>query len=170
MVSGGTGAGRKLQERGDMEKIRIGHRDHPKHLVDAWSVCETLRRFGFRPEEMAVGYGPVSGVGEDVLFVTLSTDDTEFVTAAATVEGGPRTEEEALGGWAELWEDVMHATDEQLAVALSKSVSGEYARVVRLAAELAARSIRMPFLNPEEASPLVLVIPQAVVMTKGGDA
>lgn len=143
--------------------------DHPKHLMDAWSVCETLRRLGFRPDQMSVGFGPLTGVGERVLSVTLEAEEIEFVTAAAVAPDGLENSE-VLRGWEALWQDVMSATDEELAVAMSRTVSGDYARVVRLAAEVVARGITLPFLSPESTSPLVLVVPHASVLSRGGSA
>lgn len=36
---------------------------HPRHLVDAWAMCEILRRLGFRNEDTAVSWGTVFGQG-----------------------------------------------------------------------------------------------------------
>jgi hypothetical protein len=138
----------------------------PQYLLDGWSVCETLRRFGFSQEEMTIGFGPLTGVGDDVLHICLNTQGVEFIAAAAVVPG--QKKESVLAEWDSIWKLIIDATDEDLSLALAKSLMGDYRRVVMLAAELTARGIILPALPEAEQSSLALTAGRAIVFSSPG--
>lgn len=137
-----------------------------QYILDGWSVCETLRRFGFDQEEMTVGFGPLTGIGDDVLYIRLHTQGVEFIAAAAVVPG--QTKESVLAEWDPIWKTIIDSTDEDLSLALAKSLMGDYRRVVMLAAELMARGIILPALPEAEQSSLALAAGRAFVFSSPG--
>lgn len=139
---------------------------HPKHLVDAWALCETLRRLGFRSEEMSVGWGPVVGSGDDVLHAVVSHGGVKMVICVSRVSAD--SPKEALAGWEELWEDVVKSGEDDLAILLARSSMGELPRVVALVAELARQGIGIP--SSAGRGPLTLLAGPAVSLSKGGKA
>ena len=138
----------------------------PQYLLDGWSVCEALRRFGFSQEEMTVGFGEVAGVGDEVLYVRLQSQGIEFFACAARVPGGEK--ESILSEWTNIWESIEVADDDEMAIALARSLMGNYSRVIMLAAELISRGMNLPSLPSAEQGPLSMVGTRAISMSPGG--
>jgi len=152
------------------KKVSPGVRDltkHKQHLVDAWATCEILRRLGFRNDEMAVSWGPVPGQGDEVLFAVVTSRGIRMVIGISIVPAA--SQEEALSGWKELWEDVVAAGEDDLSVLLSRSAMGETVRVVALASELARQGLGIPNY-PALERPLTILAGPAVSLAQGGKA
>jgi hypothetical protein len=140
---------------------------HPKHLVDAWATCEILRRLGFRSEETAVSWGPVTGQGDDILFAVVTSGGVKMVICIAKVPSD--SPQAALAGWEDLWKDVVEAGEDDLAILLARSSMGELPRVVALIAELARQGLGIP-AAPGRKGPLTLLVGPAVNLSQGGKA
>lgn len=140
---------------------------HPKHLVDAWAMCETLRRLGFPNEAVAIGWGSVGGQGDDVLFANVTSGGVKMTVCIARFSADSAVE--ALKGWEELWQDVINAGEDELAVLLARSAMGEYPKLVALVAELARQGIGIP-AAPGRRGPLTLMAGPAVNLTQGGES
>lgn len=137
---------------------------HPKHLVDAWSMCETLRRLGFSMEkDMYVGWGTVVGQGDDVVYIVLEHGGVNMKICASRFTAASK--EEALAGWDVLMEDLMRAGDDDLAILYARSVMGETLRVVALASELVRQGFKI-----RGASALTIMAGPAVTLSPGGES
>lgn len=152
------------------KRVRPGMGDlerHPRHLISAWAMCETLRRLGFPSEAVAVSWGPVTGQGDDVVFANIMSKGVTMTVCIARHPAASAAE--ALAGWEELWADVVSSGEDDLAVLLARSPMGEYSRVVALVAELARQGIGIP-AAPGSRAPLTLLVGPAVNLTQGGRA
>lgn len=118
---------------------------HPKHLVEAWAMCETLRRLGFPIESMAVHYGDVEGYGDGMIYIRLQRrDKAATMSVCVAKEPGFETREQALAGWDDMWKDIIDAGEDDLSVLLARSTAGDYRRLVALVAELARQGFGIP--------------------------
>jgi len=124
---------------------------HPKPLLDAWGMCETLRRLGFPPDSLAVGWGTVPGQGDDVLHVRIERGGKSMTVCVARVSAD--SPEEAMRGWSELWEDVMKAGEDELCVALARSSMGDYLKLVALVRELERQEMGIPAMRAPTSPP-----------------
>lgn len=132
---------------------------HPSHLLDAWGLCETLRRLGFEPGQISVGWGSVTGQGDNVVYAHIKTDTVGMTVCVSRLEAD--SAEEALQGWEDLWKDVMLAGEDELTVALSRSAMGDYRRVVALVAEISRHGIKLPGVRLNQESLTMLAGPIA---------
>lgn len=139
---------------------------HPPHLVDTWSLCEVLRRLGFRSQDMTAKYGALPGQGE-VFYVELLVGDLSFLACSARLEGRTASAEQAFRGWDDLWRDVEEAGEDDLSILLARSAMGEMSRVVALVVELSARGFKIPATAQREGI-LSLLAPPPTVLSQGG--
>lgn len=115
---------------------------HPQHLVDAWAMCEVLRRLGFPSGDVAVCWGAVVGQGDDVVFAHVTSGGVKMKICIARFPA--HSAASALAGWEDLWADVVAAGEDDLSVLLARSSMGDLPRVVSLVAELARQGIDIP--------------------------
>jgi hypothetical protein len=149
---------------------RVGHGvaslfQHPRHLVDAWAMCETLRRLGFSSDDVAIGWGSVTGHGDNIVYAALTSGQVRMIVCVTRFDADNAVK--ALEGWTELWEDVVKAGEDDLSVLLSRSSLGEYSRLVALIAEIARQGIGIP-AAPGVHGPLTLLAGPSVSLTQGG--
>ncbi len=140
---------------------------HPKHLLDAWAMCETLRRLGFPSDEVAIGWGPVLSQGDDIVFANLTSGGVKMTICITRFHADSAAQ--ALAGWEDLWNDVVQSGEDDLAILLARSTIGELPMVVGIIAELARQGIGIP-AAPGRRGPLTLLVGPAVNLTQGGTA
>jgi hypothetical protein len=140
---------------------------HPRHLLDAWSMCETLRRLGFPSGDVAIGWGPVIGQGDDVVFANLTSGGVKMTICITRFPSDSASA--ALAGWEDLWNDVASSGEDDLSILLARSVMGEMPRIVSLVAELARQGIGIPSA-PGKSGPLTLLVGPAVSLSQGGSS
>ncbi len=139
---------------------------HPRHLLDAWGMCETLRRLGFPSDQISVGWGAVTGQGDDVVYAKIQTETVGMTVCIARFPAD--SPEEALRGWGKLWEDVMVAGEDELSVALARSAMGDYRRVIALVAEISRQGIKLPGVRMNQEAMTMLAGP-IVRLSPGGE-
>ncbi len=152
------------------KRVRTGTGDlerHPRHLIAAWAMCETLRRLGFPNEAVAVSWGPVVSQGDDMLFVRVMSKGVAMIICISRHPAASAAE--ALSGWEELWADVVAAGEDDLTVLLARSFIGDYSKIVSLVAELARQGIEIP-AAPGHQAPLTLLAGPIASLTRGGEA
>jgi hypothetical protein len=140
---------------------------HPRHLLEAWGVCEALRRLGFTPDQMSVGWGDVVGQGDDVVYVRINAGNVSMTVCVARI--GALSAEEALQGWDKLWEDVTLAGEDDLSIALARSSMGDYRRLVMLVAEISRQGIKLPGMRMNQ-EPITMLAGPLVRLTPGGES
>ncbi len=126
---------------------------HPRHLVESWAMVETLRRMGFEEKNMQLGYGLIPG-GEKALYVLVRSGGSDFMAGTAPYEA--KSLKEAFAGWEALWEDVMAAGEDELAVLYARSSMGNLTRCLTLATELGKRGMKPPALMDKDEALLEL--------------
>lgn len=138
---------------------------HPQHLLNAWAMCEVLRRLGFPSDEVAIGWGPIVSQGDDIVFANVTSGGVKMTICIARFPADSAAS--ALAGWEDLWKDVVASGEDDLSVLLARSTMGELPQVVGLIAELARQGIGIP-AAPGRRGPLTLLVGPAVNLTRGG--
>jgi hypothetical protein len=134
-----------MSKRQKRETRRERKPDAEQWLIELWGVHQAMRTMGFRAEDIWVGYGDVLNVGPDMLFVSLRTQDKEFVYTVIKIPG--ETEEKVFERWGEFVNEMVASDNEHMVrVYRSSQLGANLQLFFDLIATLAKRGFEVPEL------------------------